>query len=224
MDPPSPPPLDLVADAVGRALETCEAELKLEQAVYGLDSRSEVELHATLAERLSTSFAVAREVHYPSSCGKKLAARNRCDLVLTELGRPLRLDSKPLTLFDDPASVGPPAGLWLEVKIAQQFRAPSVPHGGYGQQWRQNVVKDLKKLEAEPLVHHAALLLVVFTEAAWVAEKDVELFEVVLAEKEVLAGFRQVRTCAIVDRIGHGCATAALWPTVQRGEETRNEK
>jgi len=47
-------------------------------------------------------------------------------------------------------------------------------------------------------------------------EKDLELFEDVLARKGVLAGFRQVRSTAILDRIGHQMCTAALWPTIQR--------
>jgi len=47
-------------------------------------------------------------------------------------------------------------------------------------------------------------------------EKDLELFEVLLAQKEVLAGDRQVRSVEIWDRMGHGLCTAALWPTVWR--------
>ena len=38
----------------------------------------------------------------------------------------------------------------------------------------------------------------------------------ILARKEVLAGFRQVRTVPIWDRIGHSVCTVALWPTIQR--------
>ena len=56
-----------------------------------------------------------------------------------------------------------------------------------------------------------------------VLEKDLELFENVLALKEVLAGFRQVRTVEITERIGHRFCTAALWPTVQRSETEEKE-
>ncbi len=34
--------------------------------------------------------------------------------------------------------------------------------------------------------------------------------------KEVLAGFRHVRSVPIVERIGHRLCTVAVWPTVQR--------
>ena len=34
--------------------------------------------------------------------------------------------------------------------------------------------------------------------------------------KEVLAGFRHVRSVEILERMGHRLCTAALWPTLQR--------
>src|SRR5690554_1384956 len=88
-----------VADDLGRVIEGAEAELRLEQAVYGLDARDERALQALLADRLAERYDVAREVHYPSSVGRKLTHRQRCDLVLTPRGLPLRLDSRPPTLF-----------------------------------------------------------------------------------------------------------------------------
>jgi hypothetical protein len=71
-------------------------------------------------------------------------------------------------------------------------------------------------MEAEPLIHEAGLLLIVFNESATILEKDLDLFETILIETEVLAGFRQVRAIPIWDRIGHTICTAALWPTIQR--------
>jgi hypothetical protein len=190
--------------------------LRLEQAVYGLDTRSELEIQRTLAEGLQRHYEVAREVHYPSTRGKKLSHRQRCDLVLTPKGRALKLDSAPPTLFDPPDLCGPEAALWLEVKVAYQFREGNVRHGGYGAQWRNHVVTDLRKMEAEPLIHEAGLCLVVFTESQAILDKDVELFESVLAQKEVLAGFRKVRSVGITERIGHRVCTVAVWPTIQR--------
>jgi hypothetical protein len=73
-------------------------------------------------------------------------------------------------------------------------------------------------MEAEPLIHEAALLLVVFNESDEVLHKDLALFEGVLVQKEVLAGFRQVRSVPILDRLGHRLCTVALWPTIQRTE------
>src|SRR5205085_10285892 len=89
--------------------------------------------------------------------------------------------------------------------------------GGYGAKWRSAVVEDLRKMEAGPLIHEAALVLVVFNESAEILEKDLDLFETVLMQKEVLAGFRQVRSVPILERIGHRLCSIALWPTIQRG-------
>ena len=78
------------------------------------------------------------------------------------------------------------------------------------------MVEDLRKMEAEPLIHEAGLCLVVFNESRDILDKDIELFETILAQKEVLAGFRKVRTVDITERIGHRCCTVAVWPTLQR--------
>jgi hypothetical protein len=205
-----------LADRLGAVVAAAESDLRLEQAVYGLDTRSEVEIQQTLAAGLSAHYDVAREVHYPSTRGRKFSHRQRCDLVLTPKGRPLKLDRAPPTLFDPPDLCPPEEALWLEVKVAYQYREGNVRHGGYGAQWRNHVVKDLRKMEAEPLIREAGLCLVVFTESQAILDKDVELFESVLAQKEVLAGFRKVRSTPITDRIGHRVCTIAVWPTLQR--------
>jgi hypothetical protein len=205
-----------VADRIGEVLARAEADLRLEQAVYGLDAKDERELHTVLANGLTTHYEVAREVHYPSSVGRKLTHRLRCDIVLTPKGRPLKLDFAPPTLFDSPNMATASEALWLEVKIAYQFREGGIRHGGYGAQWRTNVVDDLRKMETEPLIKDAGLVLIVFNESGEILNKDLELFEDVLARKEVLAGFRQVRSIPILDRVGHRVCTAAVWPTIQR--------
>lgn len=210
------PDLDTLAEQVAGVLAAREAELRLEQAVYGLDALDEIALQSLIAAGLAAHYSVGREVHYPSSAGKKLTHRRRCDLTLCPPGRPIRLDRDPPTLFDAPDFTKPEDAFWLEVKRAAQFKMPDVRHKGYGNQWRGAVVEDLRKMDGDPLIRRAALLIVVFTESEVVVEKDVELFEDVLARKEVLAGFRQVRHVPIVDRVGHKLATVAAWPTIQR--------
>jgi len=212
--------LSVLADRVAEAVEAEEATLREEQSPWGLDSRAEVRLQADLAARLGAWYEVRREVHYPSTAGKPLSARMRCDLVLSERGRPLRVESSPVGLFDPPDSSGVGEALWLEIKTAHQFREGGVRHGGYGRQWREGVVADLRKMAAEPLIREAALLLIAFTESQAIVEKDLDLFEDLLARREVLAGFRQVRIAAIQDRIGHRVCTMALWPTIQRGDDS----
>jgi hypothetical protein len=205
-----------VADHIGEVLTSAEADLRLEQAVHGLDTRDEKALQTILADGLRQWHSVAREVHYPSTFGRKLTHRQRCDLVLSPKDRPLKLDSAPPTLFDPPDPCLPGDALWVEVKIAYQFREGGVRHGGYGPQWRQAVVDDLHKIESEPMIKEAALLLIVFNESADVLIKDLQLFEDVLVQKEVLAGFRHVRSMSVLDRIGHRICSAAVWPTLQR--------
>jgi len=205
-----------LADQLRTVLEHAEADLRLEQAVYGLDTKDEKAIQALLAEGLKAYYDVAREVHYPSTVGKKLTHRPRCDLVLTERGRPLKLDSAVPSLFEPDDQAQSAEALWLEVKCAYQFRAPDQRHLGYGPQWRTAVVEDLRKMEAEAGIREAGLVLVVFNESHDILQKDLELFEDVLMRKEVLAGFRQVRSVAILDRMGHRVCTVAVWPTIQR--------
>src|SRR6478736_4622536 len=89
-----------LADQLAAALLRTEADLRLEQAVYGLDAKDEKAIQALLADSLGAHYDVAREVHYPSTFGRKLTHRQRCDLVLTPKGKPLRLDRDLPTLFD----------------------------------------------------------------------------------------------------------------------------
>ncbi len=208
---------DEVADALQRVLAQAEAGLRLEQAVYGLDAMNELALHQVLADGLTADgwCSVAREAHYPSDFGKKRPGRRRCDLVLTPPGRPL-LIADQTDLFTPPDSCPATEALWLEVKVAHQFTEGGRHHAGYGPQWREATVKDLRKMETEPLVREAGLLLIVFTADEAVVTRDLELFEDVLARKEVLAGFRQVRGIDLLERNGHARCTAALWPTIQR--------
>jgi hypothetical protein len=206
----------LLAERIADVLQRAEEALRLEQAVYGIDTKDEKAIQSLLAEGLKSHYDVAREVHYPSTVGRKLTHRPRCDLVLTERGRPLQLDSAAPSLFAPANQAAPHEALWLEVKCAYQFRAPDQRHLGYGPQWRTAVVDDLRKMESEAGIREAGLVLIVFNESRPILEKDLELFEDVLMRKEVLAGFRQVRSIEILDRMGHRVCTVAVWPTIQR--------
>lgn len=199
-----------LADHLERAVAELEAGLRLEQAPHGLDAWDERALQQALAAALARDHEVAREVHYPSTAGKKLSHRARCDLVLSPAGTPLSR-GEPL-----PGLCAPDRALWLELKVARQRRPGGARDGRYGAQWRHHLVADLRKMAAEPRIHDAALVLVVFTEDESTLQRDLDGFEAVLVQHDVVAGFRQVRTVAIVDRIGHRTCGVALWPTVQR--------
>src|SRR5215471_6323409 len=96
-----------LADHLGMAIQRAEDDLRLEQAVYGLDARDEIGVQTVLCEGIASLYEVAREVHYPSSSGNKLTHRQRCDLVLSPRGRPLKVDRAPATLFDAPDLADP---------------------------------------------------------------------------------------------------------------------
>ena len=200
-----------VADEVAAAVADLEAALRLEQAPHGLDEWAERALQRALAAALRRRHEVALEVHYPSTVGRKLSHRPRCDLVLSGRGRPLRRgESLPFDLC--PAE----EALWLELKVAHQLRPGGGRDGRYGEQWRRNLVADLRKLATEPLLRDAALLLIAFSEDEPLLLHDLDSFELLLARHGVLAGFRQVRVLPIRERIGHHVCGVALWPTVQR--------
>ncbi len=199
-----------LADHLARGVADLEAGLALEQAPHGLDAWDERALQQALAAALARDHEVAREVHYPSTAGRKLSHRARCDLVVSPAGAPLSR-GEPL-----PGLCLPEQALWLELKVARQWRPGGARDGRYGAQWRRNLVADLQKMSAEPKIHDAALVLVAFTEDEASLRRDLDGFEAVLVRADVIAGFRQVRTVAITDRLGHRTCGVALWPTVQR--------
>ncbi len=122
-----------LADHVESVFSQAEADLRLEQAVYGLDAKDELQLQNLLADGLAANYSVAREVHYPSSAGRKLTHRQRCDIVLTPAGRELRLDSAPATLFDAPdLCSADEAALARSEKSRINFAEGGIRHGGYG--------------------------------------------------------------------------------------------
>lgn len=218
--PPGAWNLSRVADDIAAALAQAEADLRLEQAVAGLDTRDEVALQHLVAEGLRARHEVVREAHYPSTAGRKLSHRPRCDMVLSPKGRALQLLHEPAGLFA--ADQCPPEeALWIELKAAHQFREGGLHHAGYSRQWRTAIITDLRKMAAEPLIRQAALVAIVFNESRLILDKDVTLFEQVLANENVLAGPRQVRSIPIIERIGHTLCSVVLWPTVQRGSYGR---
>ena len=204
-----------LADEVAAAVSELEAGLRLEQAPHGLDEWDERALQRALAAALRRDHEVALEAYYPSTAGRKLSHRPRCDLALAPRGRPLHQgESLPFDLC--PAA----EALWLELKVAHQLRPGGARDGRYGEQWRRHLVADLRKMAAEPLLRHAALLLLAFTEDETILRRDLDTFEALLARHGVLAGFRQVRVVPIFERIGHQVCGIALWPAVQRGVES----
>ena len=199
--------LGALADALADALAAHEAALRLEQASHGLDSWDERALQHALAVALAPAYTITREVHYPSSAGRKRSHRPRCDLVISQPGVPLHQGER-----SPPHSCPPEHALWLELKVARQRGEGGVPDPRYAQQWRRHLVADLRKLAAEPRIAAAAIALVAFVEDEPTLWRDLDGFEAITVHAGAVAGFRQVRTLPIIDRLGHRLAAVALWP------------
>ncbi len=195
----------LLADRFRDALEQKNTAFRQEQAVFGIDSLSERQIQVLVAEHLANEYEVQREVHYPSCASPKLSDRQRCDL---------RLFPKGTYEESDSAVRSRDASLWVEMKVAYQYREGGMRNRQYNAQWRVHIAEDVRKIESDRLICDAVIALVFFTESVEIAQKDLDLFELVLAEKGVLVGFRHVRHMNIPDRIGHRTCTVALWPMI----------
>ena len=205
-------PADL-AEALHAGLCDAAQARDQEQAVIGLDGEDELALHPLLADALhAAEYGAHREVHYPGVRDRGSARDGeRCDLVLTTEGRPLRPRADRATLFDDPDAVEPEHAFWLEVKVVAQFRA-SGPNRQYSSQLLSVVSSDLRKLGSDPAIRAAALAVILFTREEAVAIHDLAVWQQRCLEKGHALGVPSVRGFPITDRIGTGQIATAHHP------------
>jgi hypothetical protein len=180
-------------------LEEASRQTIIEQAVHGIDSLSEVELHPILADAYARAgYGVHRECHYPGLQGEpgrrpKAAARQRCDLVLTpDPGAPLidpvaelrQRDRAIGTLFESaPPAVTvhgtqPEDAFWLEVKLVSQFcytHGVPGPNRAYSSELTNSLYIDLAKIHADEALRWSGLLLVYFTDCEETASHDLTI-------------------------------------------------
>lgn len=206
-----------LADALADGLRSASADVELEQAVRGLDSRSELELHPLLHDVLrARGYGVAPEVRFPREQLKpRRSEGSRCDMVLTPGGAPLADAPAQLGLFDPGGRFPLEDAAWLEVKVVAQHHE-SGPHRAYAYALQHPVWKDVDKLASDPAIRNAAVLLVLFTEDPAVADHDLGVW----SSRASLRGLdilpRIVRTFAIGDRLGNRACTIALFPLFKR--------
>lgn len=200
-----------IADALEAGLRRRAQADDLEQAVYGFDALDEVGLHPVLAACLeATGFGVFREQRYPSRWNEqKRSTGERCDLVLTRDGLPLKDEAVAGTLFDRTAGADASEAYWLEVKLVAQHET-----GGafrrYSAELLRPVMKDLTKLWNEPAIRHAGLCLVLLTEDQRVAEHDLGVWHARCLDRGLPASVPSVRGLPITNRIGNGWCTVAV--------------
>lgn len=165
--------------------------------------------------------------------------RLRCDLVvlppgagsLADTAHELRderdrLASARDTLFEpvaaaepstprDPGTADPRDALWIEVKTVGQYTfidgVPS-PNRAYASRLVRGLAEDIRKLDADPAIHDAAALLVLFTQDRSIAEHDTTAALHKLLDKDLPVREPITSHVAIGDRIGNTCCTLCLFP------------
>jgi hypothetical protein len=204
-------PADL-ADALEAHVQCVEQSLRDEHAVYGLDARSELELHALLADGLRRAgYGVHPEQRYPGQRTRKRSEGERCDLAITAANCALRQPDQLDTLFDDPDALDLDEAYWLEVKVVHQF-TPEGPNAGYSSDLLSTVRRDVRKLSSEPGILRAGLLIVLFVADPRIAEHDLHLWELRCLARAYPIEPPVRRDLAITDRHGNNTCALALYP------------
>ncbi len=206
-----------IADAVHAGLAAEAARLDEEQAVRGLDSADELGLHPVVARGLEEAgYGVHREERYPADRHKRSESEGeRCDFVLTPQDLPLAAPGREPTLFDPPRLVPLDEAFWLEVKLIAQFTSAG-PNRNYASQLLRAASQDVAKLNADPGILHAGLLIVLFAEDDRVADHDLGTWLGRCLDRGLPLGSPALRRVAVTDRIGNRRCAVALHPVGRR--------
>ncbi|MBX3390084.1 MAG: hypothetical protein KF691_11610 [Phycisphaeraceae bacterium] len=217
-----------IARVVLEGLVREEESLRLERAVAGLDSLDEIQLHGVIVRALqATGFGVLREVPFPSlsPAQKRDPQRQRCDMVLSpEPGKQIRDELRSrrerreteglLFAHSAPEGVDPRECLWIEVKCVGQFTYTNgvpLPNRSYASELIGAVRRDAVKLASDPLIAHAAGLVLLFSESCEIAEHDLGVAaNRALDRGAPVKGF-SFEHAPIEDRIGNRYASIAAF-------------
>jgi hypothetical protein len=202
-----------LANAIAAGLSAEEKRLAAEQAPSGLDALDELGLQPLLARAMEQAvYGVHREQRYPACRHQRNASEGeRCDLVLTPNGRPLKRPEEPPTLFDPPDAVALEDAFWLELKVVAQF-TPRGPNRGYSAQLLGPITRDVGKLCTQNGIRHAGLLIILFAQDDTIAEHDLELWRSRAVERGLPVGSPELRSIAITDRLGNALCKLGLYP------------
>lgn len=113
----------------------------------------------------------------------------------------------------DPTLAHPREALWLEVKVIGQScytHGVGGPNRAYAAELTRNTIADLRKLIRDPLIEHAALLLVLFTHDDETAQHDLAAFMHRCLDKGLCVSAPIVRSFDLADRIGNRRASVAV--------------
>lgn len=201
-----------LADAIDAGLRARAAEDDLEQAVYGFDAMDELGLHPLIQKAYrAAGYGVWPEVRYPDDWHKKKKSEGqRCDVVLTRDGLPLREPGLRGTLFDQSPGADLDEAYWLEAKTVAQFETTG-PFRRYSAELFSPVAQDIRKLWSDSLIMHSGLLLILMTATREVAEHDIGVWHRRCLDKGFPVSSPALRGFKIIDRIGNGwCASAVF--------------
>jgi len=201
-----------IADAVTAGLKNQAAADDLEQAVYGLDARDELALHPLIRHALQQAgYGAWSEQRYPEARTKRRRSEGqRCDLVLTRDGRPLRDPAAEATLFDAVVDAADwREAFWLEIKAVTQFTCDG-PSSQYSRELLNPVTQDLRKLADAADLVHAGLPLVLFTADEEVAQHDIGAWLDRAWKRGLSLQPPACRGFAITDRLGNAWCGVAV--------------
>lgn len=202
-----------IADALEAGLTLENEAIAREQAVYGLDAASELELHPLIARAFRRAgYGVFREQRYAAHRGrKKDSDGERCDFVLTPNDSELAQPDKAGTLFDPPDACSLDDAYWLEAKIAWQFTTEG-PNARYGAQMLSISASDVRKLSKDAGILNAGLCLIAFVRDEVVAQHDLHAWYERAIARSLPVGYPITRMFEITDRLGNGMCAFAICP------------
>lgn len=215
--------------------ELLNRETREQQAFRGIDSLREIELHPLISQSFSNGpHAVSRESYYPSPeiHIPRGTQRERCDLVILPEGKlslydPVdahkALQSACGTLFEAVATppairdteCAPDQALWIEIKAIAQYRyvdgVPG-PNANYTSELITGPSSDVVKLASEPLIRHAAVLVLLFTELKETGVHDLSIAIQEIIDRDLPVGMPEYETFPIIDLGGNAWSTLGLVP------------
>lgn len=226
---------EAVAQIAADALAGRARQLDAEQAVRGLDSLTELGFHPILSDAFGhAGFGVHQEQPYPTPPRRlpRHSERERCDLALTHhpgtiadaVTREREHAALEGTLFAHAAPAEPPGipptdALWLEVKVIAQHGLSAgvlAPNKTYASELLRGPIADAAKLSRDPLILHAAVLVVLFTADALTADHDLGILAHRMLDRDLpIATPIRIRL-PVPDLLGNAACTLALVPV--RGE------
>jgi hypothetical protein len=221
---------DYLAHLAAAALAARRDALAAEQAVRGIDSLAEIELHPILASGfVAAELGTFSEVPYPGRAESRPnhSQRLRCDLVLTRspllpILDPVALleaaDAAAGTLFPappPPSGTPPDEAFWLEIKCVGQFATTAGiagPCRAYATELLSLVPADIPKLARDPVIRNSGLMLILFTDDPRTAEQDLSAMLHRCLDRALPVGAPTIERFPIPDMIGNTACTVALIP------------